>query len=107
MEAWGNRPGLADRAIVVSLPVIAPSERAFEGEFNKALDAVMPRILAGLLNAVSAALANLSSVRLSERPRMADFAKWVSAAEPDLGWPEGAFVSAYDRCQKRRSLHEL
>jgi hypothetical protein len=90
-----GRPDLADRAIVVSLPVIPPSERAFEGEFNKELDAAMPRILAGLLDAVSAALGNLASVRLTERPRMADFAKWVCAAEPALGWPAGAFLGAY------------
>jgi len=90
-----RRPDLADRAIVVSLPVIAPKDRAFEGEFNKALDAAMPRILVGLLDAVSATLANLSSVQLTERPRMADFAKWVSAAEPALGWTQGAFLEAY------------
>jgi putative DNA primase/helicase len=90
-----GRPDLADRAIVVTLPVIAPTDRAFEGEFNKALDAAMPRILAGLLDGVSTALANLASVRLSERPRMADFAKWVSAAEPALGWTQGAFLAAY------------
>jgi hypothetical protein len=42
--------------------------------------------LAGLLDAVSTALANLVTVRLAERPRMADFAKWVSAAEPALEW---------------------
>lgn len=90
-----GRPDLADRAIVVSLPVIPSIKRAFEGEFNKSLDAAMPRILAGLLDAVSTALANLSSVRLTERPRMADFAKWVSAAEPALGWTQGAFLEAY------------
>ncbi len=90
-----GRPDLADRAIVVSLPVIPPTDRAFEGEFHKALDAAMPRILAGLLDAVSSALANLASVRLSVRPRMADFAKWLSAAEPALGWTQGAFLAAY------------
>jgi hypothetical protein len=90
-----GRPDLADRAIVVSLPVIAPMDRAFEGEFNKALDAQMPLILAGLLDAVSTALANLATVRLAERPRMADFAKWVSAAEPAFGWTQGAFLEAY------------
>ncbi len=90
-----NRPDLADRSIVVSLPVIAPTERAFEGELHKALDAAMPRIFAGLLDAVSAALANLSTVQLTERPRMADFAKWVCAAEPALGWTQGAFMEAY------------
>jgi hypothetical protein len=90
-----GRPDLADRAIVVSLPVIPPAERAFEGEFNKLLDAAMPRILAGLLDAVSSGLANLATVQLTERPRMADFAKWVSATEPALGWTQGAFLEAY------------
>ncbi|MFY0312897.1 DNA-binding protein, partial [Leisingera sp. D0M16] len=52
-------------------------------------------IFAGLLDAVSAALANLGAVTLPERPRMADFAKWVTAAEPALGWPQGAFLDAY------------
>lgn len=26
---------------------------------------------------------------------MSDFAKWVVAAEPFLGWPQGAFLAAY------------
>jgi hypothetical protein len=90
-----NRPDLADRAIVVTLPVIPATERKFEGEFNKALDATAPRIFAGLLDAVSTALANIGSVRLTERPRMADFAKWVTAAEPALGWPDGGFMDSY------------
>ena len=80
-----GRPDLADRTIVVSLPVIAPKDRAFEGEFNKALYAAMPLILAGLLDAVSTALANLATVRLTKRPRMADFAKWALLPNPSLG----------------------
>ena len=90
-----TRPDLADRAIVVSLPVIPATERKFEGEFNKAFEAAAPRIFAGLLDAVSIALGNLATVTLTERPRMADFAKWVVAAEPALGWPEGAFLDSY------------
>ncbi|MGR3649500.1 MAG: hypothetical protein ACU0BJ_13855 [Shimia sp.] len=90
-----TRPDMADRAIVVTLPVIPPSGRKFEGEFNKALDAAAPRILAALLDAVSTALRNLGTVDLPERPRMADFAKWVTAAEPALGWPNGAFLASY------------
>lgn len=90
-----TRPDLADRAIVVSLPVIPPCERKFEGEFNKAFEAVAPRIFAGLLDAISTALGNLATATITERPRMADFAKWVVAAEPALGWPEGAFLDSY------------
>ena len=103
-----NRPDMADRAIVVHLPVIEPAERAFEGEFNRQLDQAMPRILAGLLDAVSAAMANLATVELPERPRMADFARWVTAAEPALGWPEGAFLASYaaNRAQGDRASVE-
>lgn len=69
---------------MANLPTIPASERQFEGEFNRALAHDAPRIFAGLLDAVSAALANLTTVALSEPPRMADFAKWVTAAEPAL-----------------------
>jgi hypothetical protein len=34
-------------------------------------------------------------VRLASKPRMADFASWVVAAEPALPWQPGAFLSAY------------
>ncbi len=90
-----NRPDLADRSIIVSLPVIGETQRQFEGEFWKDFERVAPHILAALLDAVSTALARVSSVTLTERPRMADFARWVTAAEPALGWPEGTFADAY------------
>ncbi|WP_054302710.1 hypothetical protein [Gemmobacter sp. LW-1] len=90
-----SRPDLADRAIVVHLPVIAATARQFEAEFWKAFERASPGILAALLDATSCALARIGSVTLPERPRMADFAKWITAAEPALGWPEGAFLQAY------------
>jgi putative DNA primase/helicase len=90
-----SRPDLADRAIIVTLPVISPTARQFEAEFWKSFDRAAPGILAALLDAVSTALARIGTVTISERPRMADFAKWVTAAEPTLGWPDGAFLAAY------------
>lgn len=90
-----ERPDLADRAISLNLPVISETRREYEAEFWQRFDAARPAILGALLTAVSGALAALPSVRLSERPRMADFAKWVTAAEGTLGWPQGAFLSAY------------
>ena len=89
-----ERPDLADRAISLNLPVISETRREYEAEFWQRFDAARPAILGALLNAVSGALAALPSVRLTERPRMADFAKWVTAAESTLGWPQGAFLSA-------------
>ena len=99
-----SRPDLADRSIIVTLPVIPPNGRKFEGEFWREFDAVAPRILAALLNAASAAIANLRTTDLKERPRMADFAKWVTAAEPAFGWENGAFMSAYNA--NRRAVRQ-
>ena len=90
-----ERADLADRAIILTLPTIPETARAFESDFWERFEAARPRILAGLLDAASLAMANHASVRLSERPRLADFARWVTAAEPALGWPEGAFLAAY------------
>lgn len=44
---------------------------------------------------MSVALKNLPSVRLDAKPRMADFASWIVAAEPALPWKPGAFMGAY------------
>ncbi len=90
-----SRPDLADRAIIVNLPVISEEERRFENTFWSEFDAAAPRILSALLGAVSAALGGVHAVRLESRPRMADFARWVTAAEPALGWPDGAFMASY------------
>ncbi|WP_444453234.1 DNA-binding protein [Rhodobacter capsulatus] len=67
----------------------------FEHEFWKAFEAAAPKILGTLLIAVSVAMDRLSTVTLAERPRMADFARWITAAEPALGWAEGSFAPIY------------
>ena len=54
-----------------------------------------PRILGALLGAVGIGLLNIEHVQIDELPRMADFAKWVTACEPGLLWGEGEFMEAY------------
>jgi putative DNA primase/helicase len=90
-----GRADLADRSIIIELPVIGERARRSEAELWEAFEAARPRILAGLLDAASAALAGHRAVRLERAPRMADFARWVCAAEGALGWPSGAFLAAY------------
>jgi hypothetical protein len=87
-----ERSDLLDRALLVNLDTIPPERRREEGEFWSAFDAAAPAILGALLDAVSMALARRSSVELASLPRMADFARWVTAAEPALGWRPGAFL---------------
>jgi hypothetical protein len=54
-----------------------------------------PRIFGALLDAVVCALRREPTIELPEKPRMADFAVWIVAAEPALGWPVGSFMAAY------------
>jgi hypothetical protein len=95
IEELATRGDLLDRSLVVSLPPIPEdrrqTERALIGEFER----LRPRILGALLDAVVAALRNLDKTAEIKLPRMADFALWMMAAEPGLGWKSGTFMAAY------------
>jgi hypothetical protein len=97
IDDLATRPDLLDRAVVLSLPSIPETERRAERSFWVELEAARPRILGALLDAVSTALKRAEDVRIERLPRMADFATWVTAAEPAFGWPEGACLAAYTR----------
>lgn len=92
-----ERSDLADRAVTVSLPSIPDDKRQDEATLRKAFEEAAPRILGALLDGVSAALRNIGRVTLATKPRMADFARWVSAAEEAFGWAPGTFMAAYTR----------
>lgn len=91
-----DRADLAERALTIHLRTIDESSRRTEDDLFTAFEAARPRILGALLDAVSAALRHHAEVRLDRHPRLADFAKWVTAAEAGLGWDAGAFMAAYD-----------
>jgi hypothetical protein len=95
IDSLANRQDLADRALIFNLPQIPEDARRPEKEFWAAFEKVRPRILGALLDAVSMALRNQDHVELPNLPRMADFAIWVTAAEPALPWPPGSFMAAY------------
>lgn len=100
-----TRPDLLDRSVLLTLPMIGDDRRRDERDLLRAFEAVRPRVLGALLNAVSAALLNRDAVRLTQSPRQADFARWVTAGEAGLGWPAGAFMGAYQ--ENRADAHEL
>lgn len=100
-----TRPDLAERSLVVHLPTISASKRRIEAEVDLAFGEAHPRILGALLDVVAAGLKNEPDVRLKELPRMADFTKWVVAAESALPWDEGAFLRAYE--DNRREVVEF
>jgi hypothetical protein len=99
------RHDLIDRSIVLNLPPIPETVRRSEDELCTAFMSARPRILGALYEAISAALANHRTVTAQALPRMADFAKWVTAAEPALGWPDGTCRHVY--AKNRREAIEL
>ncbi|MDP9367827.1 MAG: hypothetical protein M3Q03_06065 [Chloroflexota bacterium] len=87
---------LLDRCLTVTLPAIPPEGRRTEAEVEILAASAHPQILGALLDAAAAGLANLPTTRLDRRPRLADFATWVEAAAPALGWEAGVFLDALE-----------
>jgi hypothetical protein len=97
IEDLANRADLAERALMLTLQPLSKGKRRDEESFWRDFNRASPRILGVLLDGVSAALRRLPTVHPGDLPRMADFAKWIEAAEPGLGLPGGTLRAAYDR----------
>ena len=97
---FATRADLLSRALIVKLPSIPSNKRKEEKVFWEEFDKARPKILGALLDIVSSVLKSLPDTQLADPPRMADFAKFVTAAEPALGWPDGAFMDAYTRSRE-------
>ncbi len=105
IEDVASRSDLLDRCMVAHLPTIPSEQRKTETELQAAFTAMQPRLLGAILETVSVGLKREHEVRPDRLPRMADFAKWVIACEPGLGWPSGTFLAAYD--DNRSESNEL
>lgn len=100
-----TRHDLADRSLVVQLSTIPKDKRIAEKELMMNWNFDKDKIFGALCQALSVALLNVYSVKLPSLPRMADFALWVTAAEPALGWEHGTFMREYENNQ--RSIVEI
>ena len=87
----------ADRSLVVTLQPIKASHRRSESDIRRHWRAIRPSALGALCDTIVAALSNHDQVHLDRSPRMADFAKWVVAAEPALPWEQGRFMEEYEK----------
>ena len=105
IEEVATRNDLLDRALVLHLPSIPEDRRRSEEEMRWEFERARPRILGALLDAVSTALRNIEAVRLDRLPRLADFARWATAAESEFTLTPGAFMAAYDT--NRAAAHEM
>jgi hypothetical protein len=88
---------LFDRTVVLDLPEIRSAKRRDEEQFWNEFNSVRPRVFGAILTGVAGALTNIHAVpSRMDWPRLADFAKFATAAESQFGWTPGAFMEAYN-----------
>jgi hypothetical protein len=102
-----ERQDLNDRALIVRLRSIQDSQRKTEAQLVAEFELARPRIFGALLSALSVAIRNQHSVKLTTMSRMADFLEWVTAAEPGLGVEAGAIAESYRRFRKEAVVDSL
>lgn len=92
-----TRADLLDRCLLLQLPTIPEEKRRTDDEIATALEAIRPRVLGALLDAVSMSIRRRTAARaeLPYLPRMASFAVVATAAEPALGLDAGQFMEVY------------
>jgi hypothetical protein len=89
-----ERPDLADRSLFLALKEIPKKKRRPGREIVEKFGIARPKILGALLDVMVVGLRRLPKTELSELPRMADFALWVTTCEAAL-WKKGTFYTAY------------
>jgi hypothetical protein len=107
IEEVASKSDLEDRAIILTLPPISEGDRIPEADFWAQFEMAKPRILGAMLDAVSHGLLKATETKLKRYPRMADFAKWVEACSPALGFAEDQFLNAYFDNRKQAVAQSL
>jgi hypothetical protein len=86
---------LADRMVRINMRTLGDGTYKDESVIEETFDYYLPRIFGALLDAIACGLKNFASTKLEKAPRMADFARWVTACEPSCPWKPGEFMAAY------------
>ena len=100
-----TRPDLADRTLVLTLDPIPEDRRRPAQDLWNDFRRDAPVLLGVLLDGLVEGLRQFPTIRLDRHPRMADFARWVTACESAF-WPAGTFLKAYGR-NRRDTVDEM
>lgn len=86
IDAGALAGDLAERLLTIELSLIPDDKRREEAELDQAYADAHAAILASLFDLLAAVLKALPDVTLTERPRMADFARILKAVDTVNGW---------------------
>ena len=95
-----SRADLLDRMIIITLDRISPQDRRTKAEVKREFETNKPLIFGAVLDMISSAMRNYPKMKVEETTRMADFNRWVLAAEDHFGVPRGTFTLAYQNLRE-------
>ena len=102
-----ERGDVLDRSLVVELERIPDVERKTEEQIWEHFAQEHPKLLGTLFDILSKAIALKPSVRLSRRPRLADWGEYAAAVYEVMGWGAETFLRDWDevvRVQNQATL---
>src|SRR5215213_5264187 len=102
-----ERGDVLDRSLVVELERIPDGDRKTEEEIWELFAREHPRLLGALFDVLSKAIALKGSIKLSRRPRLADWGEYAAAVYEVMGWGAETFLKDWDevvRVQNQATL---
>jgi hypothetical protein len=92
-----TKADLLDRGLIIQLSKISKDKRRENEEIRTEFEIIRPKLLGYIFSILVKVLATISSVKLSELPRMADFAKVCETISRWMGNEPNVFIKAYER----------
>jgi hypothetical protein len=95
-----ERGDVLDRMLPVELERIPDGERRTEEELWERFEVEHPKLLGALFEVLSQAIARKPSLKLSRRPRLADWGEYAAAVYEVMGWGAETFLNDWDEVVK-------
>ena len=90
-----TEPDVLDRSLLIELDRVPIENRKIESDINAEFMKLRPMLLGYIFDILVKVLQIISTVKLDDLPRMADFALWGEAIARAMGYRELEFIDAY------------
>jgi hypothetical protein len=102
-----DRGDVLDRSLVVEMERISDGERKTEEDLWERFEEEHSKLLGVLFDILSKAIALKSSIKLSRRPRLADWGEYAAAVYEILGWSAETFLMDWDEVVRTQNQATL
>ena len=102
-----DRGDVLDRSLVVELERISDGERKTEEDLWERFEEEHSKLLGVLFDILSKAIALKPSIKLTRRPRLADWGEYAAAVYEILGWGSETFLKDWDEVVRTQNQATL